>query len=91
MPVQVDPVSKPSAQVARSAHQVPCERWPEFGEMAALAGMRSVWSLPLTVNERTTGALNLYSRLDEHWQTAGAAPARGLARQASVVLATAPR
>jgi GAF domain-containing protein len=68
---------------------IPHPAWAEFSEGAAQAGVRSVWSLPLKVRERTTGALNLYSTAGEPWEDPATRAARGLAHQASVVLANA--
>jgi GAF domain-containing protein len=68
---------------------VPAPRWPRFSERAVMAGMRSVWSLPLSVKGRTTGALNLYSTRPGPWAGAAVPVARGLAGQAAVVLANA--
>jgi GAF domain-containing protein len=70
---------------------VPTSRWPQFSEQAVLAGMLSVWSLPLTFAERTTGALNLYSAVGQPWSTTTARAARRLGGQAAIVLAYAVR
>jgi hypothetical protein len=70
---------------------VPTPRWPQFSEQAVLAGMLSVWSLPLTFAERTTGALNLYSAVGQPWSTTTARAARRLGGQAAAVLANAVR
>ena len=35
--------------------------WPEFGPLAADAGIRSVISFPLRVNDDVFGSLNVYS------------------------------
>ncbi len=59
---------------------LPTERWPQFSDQAVLAGMRSVWSLPLILAEQTTGALNLYSAVGQPWSTTTAPAARGLGR-----------
>ena len=71
--------------------QLPADRWPLFAAQAAQAGVRSVWSLPLQVRERTTGALNLYSIVSEPRRDPAASVARALARQAAIVLANADR
>ncbi len=68
---------------------VPTARWPQFSEQAVLAGMLSVWSLPLTFAQRTTGALNLYSAAAQPWSATTARAARRLGGQAAVVLANA--
>jgi GAF domain-containing protein len=68
---------------------LPTDRWPIFGELAERAGMHSVWSLPLKVRDRTTGALNLYSAGVEGVGGSSVETSRLLAREASVVLANA--
>ncbi len=69
---------------------LPTGQWPRFSERAVMAGVRSVWAIPLRVKETNIGALNLYSRREEPWVAAGASDAaRGLAGQAAVVLANA--
>ena len=65
------------------------DHWPAFTERAILAGVRSVWSLPLKVRDRTTGALNLYAMGGEAWPATSQRLARDLASQAAVVLANA--
>src|SRR5436305_3153604 len=37
-------------------------RWPEFAKAASVAGIKSTISFPLSIDGKTTGALNLYSR-----------------------------
>ena len=68
---------------------IPAPLWTAFSAQAARVGMQSVWSLPLAVRDRSIGALNLYSTAPPSWQLAVAGAARGLARQAAVVLANA--
>ena len=91
--VQYRDSAGPCVEAIRTGQEVrlilPTDRWPDFGDQATQAGMRSVWSLPLTVRDRTTGALNLYSDQPDGWQPAVGGPARALARQAAVVLANA--
>ena len=65
------------------------DHWPAFTERAILAGVRSVWSLPLKVRDRTTGALNLYAMGGEAWPATSQRLAHDLASQAAVVLANA--
>lgn len=65
---------------------IPSPSWPDFSQVAEQARIRSVWSLPLTVQERVTAALNLYSDTDAPWESSSAGPARLLARQAAAVL-----
>jgi GAF domain-containing protein len=70
---------------------LPTERWPHFSDQAVLAGMRSVWSLPLIFAEQTTGALNFYSAVGQPWSTTTATAARGLGGQAAALLANSVR
>ncbi|MGA3220675.1 MAG: GAF and ANTAR domain-containing protein [Acidimicrobiales bacterium] len=90
---QYERAEGPCVEAIRTGREVsislPTPRWPQFSERAVRAGMRSVWSLPLTVKEQTTGALNLYSSHHEPWAGTAAPAARGLAGQAAVVLANA--
>lgn len=65
---------------------IPASAWPEFSVAAEQASIRSVWSLPLAVQDRVPGALNLYSSVDALWDTSSAEPARLLARHAAAVL-----
>src|SRR5581483_10130635 len=41
---------------------VPAPQWAAFSDRASESGVRSVWSLPLTVGDRTGAAFNLYLR-----------------------------
>lgn len=56
----------PCVEAIRTGSEVvvrlPVEQWPTLSERAAQAGMAAVMSLPLQVLDRTTGALNLYSK-----------------------------
>jgi GAF domain-containing protein len=65
------------------------DQWPVFAEAATQAGVHSVWSLPLHVRGRTTGALNLYAMTGEAWAGPSDRVARELAFQAAIVLANA--
>ena len=64
-------------------------RWPEFCAVAEAEGMRWMLSTPLTVRDRTLGALNLYSRADRGYGEAEVAQAQTFADHAAVVLANA--
>lgn len=83
----------PCVQASRSgaevATEVPTARWPTFSRRAVEDGVRSVTSLPLTVSERTFGALNLYSTTTTELAGDALRVARGLASQAAVVIANA--
>jgi GAF domain-containing protein len=63
--------------------------WPEFSAAAAAEGVRSIMSLPLTVNDHTIGVLNIYGADEDRFAGPDEATARLLAEQAAVVLANA--
>jgi GAF domain-containing protein len=65
------------------------QRWPRFTPRARKKGIYSVLSLPLTVRERTIGALNLYSRTVGTIEDDAQETASLFAQQASFVLANA--
>lgn len=62
------------------------ERWPRFSEHAGGAGFISVGGLPLSIGERTIGALNLYSEVASGLE-ADLERARTLTQAAAIVLA----
>lgn len=64
-------------------------RWPAFCAVAEGKGMASMLSTPLTVRDRTLGALNLYSRTERGFGAAEVAQAQTFADHAAVVLANA--
>jgi GAF domain-containing protein len=63
-------------------------RWPRFAEEAAKEGLQSSYSVPLKVDSRTVGALNLYS-LGGRFLDRDEAISRQFAYQAAVTLANA--
>lgn len=63
-------------------------RWPDFGPMAAQAGLRSLLSFCLA-GETTLGALNLYARLPRAFGATDRAKGLILATHAGVALAAA--
>ena len=65
---------------------IPARVWPKFSAVAEQMAIRSVWSLPLAVQARPAGALNLYWNASAPWETESAEPARLLAQQAASVL-----
>ena len=65
------------------------ERFPAFGPRAAQNGILSSLSMPLRVNDRTLGALNLYSRKLKGFTADDEKTATLFASQASVALANA--
>jgi GAF domain-containing protein len=83
----------PCVEAIRTGQEVsislPEPRWADFSDAAMKAGVRSVWSLPLVPVDKSTGALNLYSKGERLWEGASRPAARGLARQAAVLLANA--
>jgi GAF domain-containing protein len=62
------------------------DQWPAFARAAAAVGVTSSYSVPMTVDHQTVGALNLYSRTGP-FQEADRGIAGQLARQAAVTLA----
>lgn len=64
-------------------------RWPEFSAAASEAGIHSSLSVPLHVDDRTLGALNIYSASDDAYSADDQALAASLARQASALAAIA--
>src|SRR4051812_38628281 len=52
-------------EVQRIRSTITDERWPEFSQLAAEHGILSTLSLPMGVAERTIGALNLYSLVED--------------------------
>jgi transcriptional regulator with GAF, ATPase, and Fis domain len=90
---QYERAEGPCVEAIRTNQEVivtlPVERWPLFSGPATDAGMRSVWSLPLTVGRGAIGALTLYSTAEQPWDDIDNSAARRLASQAAVVLANA--
>lgn len=82
--------SGPCVEAIRTGEEVrsdvPNALWPDFSAVAQEASIRAVWSLPLAVQGRVSGALNFYSLAQSPWDSASARPARLLARQAAAVL-----
>jgi GAF domain-containing protein len=83
----------PCVEAIRTGQEVrislPTDRWPAFAAPARQAGVSSVLSLPLQVQNHVTGALNLYSTDGAGVSETGGRVARALADQAAVVLANA--
>lgn len=63
-------------------------RWPRFAAAAAEVGIQTVWSLPLQVRGRTTGALNLYAGGRPGWDPDAVRLVRVLAAQAAAAVTT---
>ena len=66
-------------------------RWPEFEAQAASHGIRSCLALPLNVDGKPVGALNLYSRQASAFGAAEARRAENFAENASGALSLAMR
>ena len=62
------------------------DRWGEYRLHALAAGVRSSVSLPLTVNDTTIGAVNLYSRARNNFANKDIRRAEALTRQAATAL-----
>jgi GAF domain-containing protein len=65
------------------------QRWPQFCVRAARKGISSCLSLPLTVRNKTLGALNLYSWGDQRFAPEERAIASMIAEQAETALSYA--
>jgi len=72
-----------------AASRESARRWPEFTDAAARAGIRSVLAVPLVVNDRPVGALNMYSRTADEFDEGQAETAALLSEQASVACVNA--
>lgn len=83
----------PCLEAVRTSAEVtvtlPREGWKTFSEAAGAAGFRSVWSIPLCVDGRPEGSLNLYSGSDLPWEHGATGTARLIGCQAEVVLVNA--
>jgi GAF domain-containing protein len=62
-------------------------RYPRFAHVAAAYGVRSALSLPLTIHDRSVGALNLYATAEAAFDERDLAVADRFANQAAFVLA----
>jgi GAF domain-containing protein len=75
--------------VQRASGPAVIERWPEFGAATTEHGIASVLSIPLTIPERTVGALNLYGRAEDTFGEPETRIATAFARHAAAVLTNA--
>jgi GAF domain-containing protein len=66
-------------------------RWPEFNEAAASAGLSSSLSLPMAVEDKAVGALNLYAKVPGAFSEADEGTAVLFAEQAGVACLNAER
>ena len=65
------------------------QRWPEFGKRGVQEGVGTSLSVPLTVRDRTVGALNLYGRAAHTFSEADHARAAELAGYTAATVALA--
>jgi GAF domain-containing protein len=83
----------PCVQAIRTGTEIavvlPVRRWAAFSSAAGVLGFSSVRSLPLSVQDKTFGALNLYSSSRRWADGHSLLAARALAGQAAVLLANA--
>ena len=77
--------------VVRVADMTTDERWGTYPQLAAQVGVRSSLSIPLSVEERSRGALNLYSTAPGSFTDADEEVATRWAAQAIGALAVALR
>lgn len=83
----------PGTQALRTGERVEVpdlatdDRWSEYRIHALTAGVRSSVSLPLTVNDATIGAVNLYSRARDSFSSKDIRWAESLTLQAASALA----
>ena len=75
--------------VQHAVGAVATERWPEFGAASAAQGIASVLSTPLTISERTIGALNLYGLAEDTLESLRPGWRPAFARHAAAVLSNA--
>jgi hypothetical protein len=64
-------------------------RWPSFTPKARVLGIKAILSSPLKAFEQPVGALNIYSRTAETFDTKDQEAAAGFAQKASVILSDA--
>jgi GAF domain-containing protein len=74
-------------QPFHSASLVEEERWPAFVRHARDQGIASIWSTPLTMPDRSVGALNIYSNTERALGDAQLTLAAMFAEQASGIIA----
>ena len=76
-------------RVVRAAISASGERWPQFCAEAEKVGIKSVLAIPLVVNERPVGALNLYSQAVDAFDSVDEETAALFGQQAAVACANA--
>jgi GAF domain-containing protein len=80
-----------TSSVVRVGDMATEERWAPYPARATQLGVRSSLSLPLVVEGRSSGALNLYATEPEVFSAEDEATAAGWAEQATAALAVALR
>lgn len=68
---------------------LPTPEWVRFSAAGVAAGYRSVRSMPLSVEGRTAGSLNLYSSAPTPWDRNSARAVRLISEQAQLVMLNA--
>lgn len=83
----------PCVEAVRTSAEVtttlPRDGWKTFSDAAGAAGFRSVWSIPLCVDGRAEGSLNLYSGSGLPWERDATGTVRLIGGQAEGVLVNA--
>ena len=78
-----------AGKVVREKISENSDRWPEFSNTAAKAGVHSVLAVPLVANDQPIGALNLYSKSPGGYDEAAEETAVLFSEQAAVACANA--
>ena len=78
-----------AGRIVREKISENADRWPEFSDLAAQAGVQSVLAVPLVANSHPLGALNLYSKSPGGYDEAAEETALLFSEQAAVACANA--
>jgi GAF domain-containing protein len=65
------------------------DKWPDWSEKASELGVHAVLGIPLSTNDQTLGAMNIYSLAERDWQPSDVRVARVLCDMASSYLVNA--
>ncbi|MET0729517.1 MAG: GAF and ANTAR domain-containing protein [Acidimicrobiales bacterium] len=74
-------------RIVNTAFDADEDRWPKFTAAARAEGIGGILSVPLTMPDRSIGALNIYSRAPHRFTDEDETTASLLAQQATAVLA----
>jgi GAF domain-containing protein len=74
-------------QPVQGAIPASAQRWPQFTDAAEKAGVRSILAVPLEVDDRPVGALNLYSQTADSFDAEDEQTAVRFSEQAAVTCA----